>query len=360
MPRITRRAGVTAGVLATALLAGGVVAVTTRSDGPTSTVTSLADVPPPSDGIITQTLTPSPSASPTPDATPAATVSPSAAASRTASPSATRPPDEQASVDRDTGDGLGPHPPGSVDFPYEPGRTTWDATSNGVHLRISMSARPKVGVPMTWRITTTSPDSDCCGVAMVFGDGRSTGQLSCEKLKSNGTVELTHTYNKAGRLDFLVQGVSNACKRNGQVYGTFDVAPGKTTKQGPALPAVKVDTSTPPPGHENDAHWVSLWGEAEDTDGWLRKLVVTWGDGTSQTFAGDANKCDDSYDGWPGHSYAFVPHEPPPAHQYKAPGSYTVTLTAYSSGCDGSAVQTGSAAFTWTIAAPETPAPSTS
>jgi hypothetical protein len=39
------------------------------------------------------------------------------------------------------------------------------------------------------------------------------------------------------------------------------------------------------------------------------------------------------------------------------PGSYTLTLTAYSSGCDGTQVQTVKASFQWTVPGPETPSP---
>jgi hypothetical protein len=321
--------------------AGAALRVASRDRGTTG-LTSI-DEPP----AFVPAFTPSPTtAAPTPSPTPSPTPT------RSPSPTSTVPPDERASLAGETGDGLGPHPPGSVTLAYRAGQTTWDATSNGVHLHIGITAGAKVGSPVTWTVTARDGDKDCCGVYVVYGDGYTApSQLDCDSLGA-GTFQRQHTYNKAGRHHFLVQGTSNRCQRNGEVYGSFDVGPGVSTAQGPTLPTVQFDSSTPVKGHENDPAYVTLWGHAEDEDGHITKLVVTFGDGTSATYGGDPNPCKNGLDGWPTGSYADVPYEPPPAHHYTKPGTYTLTLTAYSSACNGAMVQTGKASFTREVPGP--------
>lgn len=70
--------------------------------------------------------------------------------------------------------------------------------------------------------------------------------------------------------------------------------------------------SVPVPGHEGDPSRISLWG-------------------------------------WPASTMAGLPYDPPHYHRLTSPGSYTLTPTAYSSGCDGSQVQTGMASFTGVV-----------
>ena len=89
-----------------------------------------------------------------------------------------------------------------------------------------------------------------------------------------------------------------SCDDQGDLYAYIDIAPGTSSGQGPSLPVVQVDNSTPPPKHQNDSAWMTLWGHARDEDGFIKKLIVEWGDGSSQTFAGDVNGCNRAADGW--------------------------------------------------------------
>lgn len=345
----SRRALAIAAPAVVAALVGGILVVrhATRDDH-TNTLRALRNLPP-ADAPASTSPTPSPrSAAPAPSPSASA---PGGAPRQTGSV----PPDVAASLRGETGDGLGPHPPGSVTFPYRAGQTTWDATSNGVQLHLSISAGARVGVPMTWTMTARDGDGDCCGVYVVYGDGYTApSQLDCLKLGS-GTMQRQHTFNKPGRHYFLVQGTSDHCNRNGEIFGSFDVGPGTSTAQGPTLPTVQLDSSTPVPGHERDPYYVTLWGHAEDEDGYMTKLVVTYGDGTSKTFGGDPNPCQTGRDGWPVSSYADLPYDPPTPHHYTKPGQYTITLTAYSAGCDGSMVQTAKATYVWPVPEPAPP-----
>lgn len=258
---------------------------------------------------------------------------------------------------------LGPVPSGSLVFGYSSGRDSWSGTSNGVAMSVTMSpSRPRAGQTVTFSIHTSAPKK-CCKVYMVYGNGRSTGEDSCMTFPSGTsyTVDDTTIYNRSGRYEFLVGAFSPTCNNQGDLYAWVDVGAGTTTAQGPDLPVVKVDSSTPAPGHENDPSYVTLWGQGDDDDGYITKLVVNWGDGTSSTFAGDPNPCQRTSDGWPAASEAQVPYDPPPAHHYKTYGDFHITLYAYSAACNGSDVQRGQATFTWPDPSPApSPSPSSS
>jgi hypothetical protein len=336
---------VLAGSLAVAVLAGGVAALVTRDGGGTA---SLSALPAPAGETTTS---PTPPESPAPSESPTPSETPSPTASTTPKPKPTRTSESPAAVATYTD--YGPRPPGSVTVPYRAGQTSWDVTSGGIRFRVSMTPA-KVGVPMTWTISTSGP-AGCCAVGILYGDGYGDPDngLPCDD--KDPTVSYTHVYNGSGRREFMAQAVGS-CGRGEEtaaVYGAFDIAPGTPSAQGPHLPVVKFDSSTPVKGHEGDHSYVSLWGEADDRDGYLTKLVVSFGDGTSKTFDGDGNKCQQGMDGWPAYSHAMLPYDPPAYHHYTKPGTYTLTLTAYSYSCDGKQQQTGKASFQWVVPEPE-------
>jgi surface-anchored protein len=351
MRRPSRFAVVAAASLAVALVAGVAVASYARRP-PGAASLSPADAAP--DGEPTDEPTTEPSESPPPP-TPTPTPSPTP----TAAPATTRPPSTTPPASHDNGvdAAFGPRPPGSVTVPYHARQTAWDVTSNGVHIHVALSAVPRAGSQVTWSIDASAPGNGCCTIYLLFGDGYGapSNGTACES--PDRSVAWPHTYNRGGVHRFMVQVGPGCGGTDGMLYGSFDVDAGTSTAQGPALPAVKFDQSTPVPGHESDPAWVSLWGQAVDDDGWVRKLVVSFGDGTSKTFAGDPNPCRPGLDGWPNTSEADLPYQPPPAHHFTKPGTYQVTLTAYSSACDGSEVQMGKASFEWVVPGPQTPEP---
>jgi hypothetical protein len=254
---------------------------------------------------------------------------------------------------------LGPASPGSVVVPHSPGQHSWSGVSEQITISASISpVEARVGIPVTFTVHMSGPDKNCCALAMVYGDGAVSEGNGCDRTATGGstTETRTHTYNKSGPHHLLIQAIGN-CDRNGVLYITLDVGAGTRTSQGPALPKVEFSSSTPAP---HDPYWrtVSLWGHVVDEDGYLSKLVVTFGDGTSHTFAGDPMGCRPSLDGWPLESTADLPYDPHPYwHTYGAAGHYTVTLTAYSTGCDGTQLQTAHTSFVWAASGPE-PSPS--
>jgi hypothetical protein len=260
------------------------------------------------------------------------------------------------------GGGLGPHPPGSVTVPHTAGQHTWSGTSNGMTIRASITPEvPHAGSPVTFTIHVSGPEKDCCAVYVVFGDGGVTDGVDCSLPATGGssTATFTHTYNKPGAHSMLIQAISNRCQDNGELYGTIDIADGPSTAQGPSLPKITFSQSTP--AQDPSYRTVTLYGEVDDQDGYLTKLVVSFGDGTSHTFEGDPGRCQRTTDGWPGPSRAMLPYDPKPyAHSYSTGGTYTLRLTAYSAGCDGTDVQKASATFAFTAGPGPTASPTPS
>lgn len=312
---------------------------------------------------------------PSDSATPESSATPSATPTEKPSPSETPTPEATTSDPSSGGGGgtstssdpammsdLGPVPPGSVVFGYQSGRQDWSGTSNGIRMSVHMApASPHAGQTVTFDVHA-SASAHCCYAYMVFGNGRGTPDVHCMQgpAGSDYSVEYSTIYNQAGRYEFLAGAMSgSSCRNQGDIYAYIDIGPGTSTGQGPDLPVVKVDSSTPAPGHEGDPSYVTLWGQGTDDDGFVRRIVVDWGDGTSTTFPGEGD-CQRGSDGWPAPSEADVPYDPPPVHHYKSHGDFRITLTAVSTACDGSDIQHGHASMTWSNPAPPKPSPSPS
>lgn len=308
-----------------------------RTAAPTST--TMAPEPEPD---LPETTTSSTTAAP-----PAAT-SKLAAAPRPKATAAPRPAGNGASSQ------LGPRSPESVVFPFESGRTSWSATSNGVQLAVTIDkATPKAGEPVTFTLTAGSATLPCCGFYLTVGDGTSWA-------KDNGygcpggppgpatrTTQTSQVFNKAGRWEFVYSGITGNCRTSGvpaHMYAWIEVAPGTSTSQGPQQPTIKVDRYGPAP-HWDEPGYVTVYGQGRDEDGYVAKLVVDYGDGTTEQFPGDGAGCRPGASGWPAASMAWTPTDPPPTHRYASPGTYKVTVTAYSQGCDGRDVQSVSGSF---------------
>jgi hypothetical protein len=289
------------GALAAALLLAGVSAVilTRPGDEPKiEIVAGSSDVGPvPEETTTTTVATPTTTA---PPATP--TTKPSAAPTTT---TRARP----TTTTTQPGSSLGPAAPGTVTIPYQAGRSSWEAVSNGITMRVRIEpAAPRAGEPVKFLLEASAgPDQTCCGVYLLYGDGGSSSWKmewpagSCDTARP-GTVatDYTHTYNKDGRWEFSFQAVTGNCG-TGNVYGSIrtflQVGPGTARSQGPSLPRVKI-TRAAAPG--DPANPLRLFAEGEDTDGYIARFVIDWGDGSPfETRPGDPMGCRPTRSGWP-------------------------------------------------------------
>ncbi len=338
---ISRRTRIAAATVLVALAAVGVLALRDlREDRAVDTLSVHGEgrsAPAPS-------LTPAPSPSPSPSAKPPAP-------QRAALPP---PPANQSSDDT----AFGPAP-GAVSFAYQPGRSTWSAVSNGIRITVHITPTvPKAGEPVRFDITASAASGNCCSISMIYGDGFQSPQSDCVATGASAQQSFQHIYNRSGRKRFAAGAAHGGCASGGSIFASLDVAAGQSTAQGPALPVVHVDTANRPAGHEDDTSYVTIAGDATDEDGYVNWFVLEWGDGTKATYH-NGDPCQRSMDGWPTPSWGTLPGEPdPPTHHYAKAGTFRVTLTAYSTSCDGADVQHASAHLDWSWAPPETALPS--
>lgn len=256
----------------------------------------------------------------------------------------------------------GLRPPGSVELPYSPGQSSWSGVSDGVSFSMHADpASPRTGDVVHFSIEISSPDQPCCGLVLLYGDGFDSGQnngFPCPDggPQSPGTrrFETTHVYNQPGHWEFMLNGLTGNCRteqKTAVLFGFFDVASGTTSSQGPSLPSFSGGPSSPPPGHDGDTSYVTVAGEAIDQDGFITGLVIDWGDGSSPEPQPGDPTCRPSASGWPLPSHVML-MTGSNAHHYSRAGTYRVTITVISTGCDGNEQQLGSTSFSWIADAP--------
>jgi hypothetical protein len=258
---------------------------------------------------------------------------------------------------------LGPVAPETVVLRHQPGQRSWSATSAGISITVTAStSHPVAGEPVRFAVSASAA-GPCCGLTIVYGDGPVDDNQEDGGCPTGPTsTEFEHVYARSGNYTLLVSASQLGCADPSQIgsvripfpVGGSSVAAGG---QGPSLPSVNADSTL----REGivpvyDTAWVTLYAAAVDRDGWLRKLVVDWGDGTPLLTHVTSEPCDQLPRGWPNETRVMLPDRPPFTHQFAQAGAHKITVTAYSTGCDGSTPQHGSGSFTW-ISAPHDDAP---
>ncbi|HVL27688.1 MAG TPA: hypothetical protein VM390_06045, partial [Acidimicrobiales bacterium] len=256
--------------------------------------------------------------------------------------------------------------------PFKAGRTEWTGVSNGITLRLVLSTpSPRAGEPVTFLAEASMPaGAMCCNLMLQFGDG-SEGQYppppppgdrsgcAAREPKSN-TVrgEFRHVYNKAGRWNFSLSARwGGVCAPGASGYGSLDgqleiggggAAP---TPQGPQLPSLR-----PASVHPYAPRVITLYADVEDSDGYIDRVIVDWGDGSPTETYKNPHPCKMTAGGWPAGTYTKLPLWMGVAsvtHRYADDTPRKVTVTAVSTGCNGAGEQRGSASLTF----PEPPPP---
>jgi hypothetical protein len=258
-------------------------------------------------------------------------------------------------------------PAGGVMFPYEAGRNLWEATSNGfvIHVRIDDPA-PVGGQVVRFSVDVSGPDGPCCE-ALVGYDGATASQLGrdgsiCPSVPSN-TFETSYVYNSAGLVHFKALAGECSWSKIGWLSGWLQVSQGQSSVQGPALPIVKTLGKYASPDHQGDTHYLPLFIRAQDDDGWIRQLIIDWGDDTTDTYQYNPFPCTAvAPSGWPATNYVSLPSDtthptvgldghaaPSTEHFYSTPATYKITVTVRSTACDGSQPQEGTSTMTWMV-----------
>lgn len=174
---------------------------------------------------------------------------------------------------------------------------------------------------------------------------------------ATGTIERSHAYRGPGTFHVSVDVVSGySCfatswARRVTVKLDVRVSDGPKVTNGPQPPS-KPDLIEQYP--RDGASFVTA--NVNDPDGYVRKLVYDWGDGTAPVDVGLVadRPCQDSPTQWPS-SQAFTGI----GHHYARNGTYRVTVTVVSTGCGGKDEQRNSNAIeiSWPSTAPAPPTP---
>lgn len=229
-------------------------------------------------------------------------------------------------------------------------------------------ASPGVGEPVRFDVEASSATRACCVLVVGFGDGATYGQPNehgpCAPGAPQGhgpvSVTTSHAYGRPNQYMFEVRAFTGNCQEDGGVgtlFGIFQVGP-PSTGQGPTLPHVELSRTMilgengQPAPHQGDRTWAAVVAVAKDDDGWVRSATLDWGDGTPPQVFPTGMTCRPTLTGWPGGTQiAFgAVGSGEGVHHYATPGTYTVTVTAVSTGCDGTVTQTGTGSLVWDTA----------
>lgn len=217
------------------------------------------------------------------------------------------------------------------------------------------------------RIEVTYENVGGAGVSSVdFGDGspvlESEGHdQGCGGVYPGTASEtLTHAYRRPGNWTVTVSFAPKCAEVrlpptfSGQ--GTVTVQPGRAPSNGPVRPMSddppltcrKASSSSP--GDRVPSRTVACFPEYGDADGYVTKVVLRWGDGLNESiFTFRLSKCVDPANHWP---ETRVDDDGPvwgARHRYANRGTFRVTATVTSSGCDGRDTQVRTAAVKTTV-----------
>ncbi|MGB8651527.1 MAG: hypothetical protein WCD35_12800, partial [Mycobacteriales bacterium] len=156
------------------------------------------------------------------------------------------------------------------------------------------------------------------------------------------SVAYDHAWRHAGTFPVTVEVTSGGgcgpyppAVESRTVHLQVSIGDGPETSNGSGSPTVRRVAYGHPGGTR-----LSLDADPYDTDGWVTKVVVDFGDGTAQVVHDPGlSGCDDG-------GGAYYPGTQPGqtsdswTHQYATKGSYTITFVITSTGCDGADAQT--------------------
>lgn len=226
-------------------------------------------------------------------------------------------------------------------------------------LSIEVTIRPGAGLTgelLRFETKVTDTAGGRFATGGTFGDDGSMLEprlhVHCDEGASGSTQTTTktyvedHAYRVAGAYLVEAVAVSADCgreRRRVHVSQSITIGPGVVLANGP-LPIEP--EAIPEPVNGRDPSLVYVSATAMDGDGYVREIVVDWGDGTPPAaIPFPLAECTD-----PGSTYPFSSVGESLSHQYASSGMKTIIITATSSGCDGTDIQTAST--TETVTAP--------
>jgi hypothetical protein len=208
--------------------------------------------------------------------------------------------------------------------------------------------------PMVFTVRVTGNLGPVKAVTLDFGDGVSTSlpvaagsvaDPTCTdaeaKSDSAFAVEFSHGFRRPGTYPVRITSVDLDCHPDVAPQGpafTANITAGEVHSNGPALPTVRncVINTNSFCASADGRHATAFAGGLGDSDGYVLGVKVDWGDGTSPVQTGyPLRECQDPGTRWPSSDRSSASWE----HTYARSGSFTITLTVFSSGCDGRDLQ---------------------
>lgn len=183
------------------------------------------------------------------------------------------------------------------------------------------------GAEMQWKVKAWDGAGRLLRIELVFGDG---GKKVYEpETPCGGELYVKqffpHTYASAGTYNATATVTTGGCGAATETKSaSASVKVTSVDGNGPAAPTVSAE--------QVDAAIAKLALHGADSDGWVKKFYVDWGDG-SESYAGPR-----PFDGCQaGKPSAW---DTTATHEYASPGTYTVKVTVMSTNCDGGDGQT--------------------
>lgn len=211
-------------------------------------------------------------------------------------------------------------------------------------------AYPRAGELVRFHIEATDSDGGIMAMGFDAGDRRlrtrpSAPAVACAldpdapRDEPPPTVQhgsYDYIYRVAAEHHFTVMAATGSCSREphyAELEGTITVLAGQTTSNGPRPPEGSVAENL----EGAPANGVRMSVGAWDDDGVVRRVHVDWGDGSEPSVLDVAegdHTCVDEPNAYPtsGDTHTLD-------HVYATAGTYTVTATIVSTGCDGQAAQ---------------------
>lgn len=231
-----------------------------------------------------------------------------------------------------------------------PGSPTWVTTSGG-GLRLSVApSKPSAttGENVTFNAKVEDSSGGIKALTWDFGDGTTsnTDPLSCTAQQNQPTVDggrtsfptsATHTYRRAGNYTVTVTAQTGArCgsrAADDQVTATGSITiTGNNLTNGTSSPTVDVNIRT---GGMSSDPLLGLSVRTSDSDGYISNIIINWDDGSAPTvIAYPLASCREDGRGLPSSSRIETPER-----NYLNAGSYDITVTVTSVGCDGTQIQ---------------------
>ncbi len=199
-------------------------------------------------------------------------------------------------------------------------------------------------------VTARDGEGRLLAVDIDWGDGKTfhfaPGDAPCPRT-THLDGSFNHRYSTPGSYPVHVTITSGDCapteKATREAHVTVTGTEASPTQtNGPAQP-----TATAGPRTGDNPAYVYITAGGADTDGWISRIVVHWGDGAESAYPYSTSGCTDA-DGTNHPVSNQQSSSVPGGHHYATAGQYTVTVTVTSVACDGTHAQTGQTTMTVT------------